>query len=98
MPAWRIPPPNILRKRLARAMNSVEPTRHEPTGAPDQGSFRHQPFPPDLHGLHGRERKRLLRLLTLYRSRETNRTDGVPGVRVQCNDPRARGPAGRRHA
>jgi hypothetical protein len=34
MPAWRKPPPICCLKRLARAMNSAEPTRHEPTGAP----------------------------------------------------------------
>ena len=28
------PPPNIFRQRWARAMNSAEPTRTEPTGAP----------------------------------------------------------------
>ena len=34
IPACRIPPPNILRNRLARAKNAFEPTSAEPTGAP----------------------------------------------------------------
>ena len=33
-PAWRIPPPTILRARLARAMNAASPTTTEPTGQP----------------------------------------------------------------
>ena len=33
-PAWRMPPPTILRPRCAAAMNSFEPTSAEPTGAP----------------------------------------------------------------
>eukprot|EP01139_Manchomonas_bermudensis_P007158 Amastigsp_a179758_47.p3 type:complete len:100 gc:universal Amastigsp_a179758_47:853-554(-) len=32
-PAWRIPPPSILRNRRARAMKSAGPTMTEPTGA-----------------------------------------------------------------
>ena len=31
-PAWRIPPPTILRARWARAMNAASPTTTEPTG------------------------------------------------------------------
>ena len=33
-PAWRMPPPSILRTRRARAMNSAGPQTTEPTGAP----------------------------------------------------------------
>ena len=33
-PAWRMPPPSILRTRRARAMKSREPHTSEPTGAP----------------------------------------------------------------
>ena len=35
MPACRIPPPNILRNRRARWMNSRVPASAEPTGAPE---------------------------------------------------------------
>ena len=34
MPAWRMPPPAILRMRWARAINSREPHSADPTGAP----------------------------------------------------------------
>ena len=34
MPAWRMPPPTILRTRRARATNSGPPQTTEPTGAP----------------------------------------------------------------
>ena len=34
IPAWRIPPPTILRARRARAMNAASPTTTEPTGQP----------------------------------------------------------------
>src|SRR5579859_7358738 len=34
MPAWRMPPPHILRKRRARSTISFEATKAEPTGAP----------------------------------------------------------------
>ena len=34
IPAWRIPPPNCLRNRRARAMNSLLPASADPTGAP----------------------------------------------------------------
>jgi hypothetical protein len=33
-PAWRMPPPAILRMRCARAMKSRLPHSAEPTGAP----------------------------------------------------------------
>ena len=33
MPAWRMPPPSILRIRRARRMNARPPHRTEPTGA-----------------------------------------------------------------
>ena len=31
-PAWRMPPPTILRQRLASSMKSLDPTRTDPTG------------------------------------------------------------------
>ena len=78
MPACRMPPPCILRRRCARRDERCEPATSEPTGAP-------RPF--DRHTRHGVERRRQL---ALGRAGRRGRVPQPRAVEVQRHAERVR--------